>query len=94
MKILKLGNNTVLGRNGFRHGIRFMQESQSYHDVIVQLENMHGMPWRPFYVRGPEDDQWAVHRSYQQGRLKLVWVGVKNAQDLSMVMLALPERPR
>ena len=87
MKVIKLDQRYVLGREGFRHALRFRYRNEKSLAIVKALERMHGPGWLWFshWDEGSEF-AWGSYRDPRRGR-PTFYVGVKNEADLLVAIL-------
>ena len=87
MKVIKLDQRYALGKEGFRHALRFKYRNEKSSAIVSALERMHGPGW--LWYRSWDEGSgfaWGSYRDPRRGR-PTFYVGVKNEADLLAAIL-------
>ena len=89
MKIIKLDQRYVLGKEGFVHALQFKRRNDKSASIVSALERMYGPGWLWYRFRDQDQDSnfiWGSYRNPRRDRTTF-YVGVKNEADLVAAIL-------
>jgi hypothetical protein len=87
MKIIKLNQRFVLGREGFTHGLEFAsRESVLLSQVERKLQEMLGWGWGRYSWQHSSCHKWGSYRNHKNFR---TYVGVRDEAILTALMLSI-----
>jgi hypothetical protein len=87
MKIIKLDQRYVLGKEGFVHALQFKRRNDKSTAIVSALERMHGPGW--LWYRSWDEESgfaWGSYRDPRRSRTTF-YVAVKNEADLVAAIL-------